>query len=136
MRRLVTLKQARLSWKFPGNLGKLVVEKVRVAVDESFALGYGECLAFDRQSYLHYLCLTRQLLPPGPLRRRQRDRRRILGVKTILFVDGFVHLVAEILVAMVPDEIHSRLGRVQVVISSLAAEGLEVELMMLSLFGP
>jgi hypothetical protein len=113
-----------------------VVEKVREAVDESFASGYGECLAFDRQSYLHSLSLTRQLLPPGPLSRTQGDRRRILGIKTILIADGFAHLVAEAPVAVVPVEIHSRLGRVQVVISSLAAEGLEVELMMLLLFGP
>lgn len=109
-----------------------MVEKVREAVDESFASGYGECLAFDRQSYLRSLSLTRQLLPPGPLSRTQRDRRRMLGVKTILFADGFAHLVA----AMVPNDIHSRLGQVQVVISPLAAEGLEVELMMLLPFGP
>ena len=109
-----------------------MVEKVREAVDENFASGYGECLAFDRQSYLHSLALTRQLLPPGPLSQTQRDRRRILGVKTILFADEFAHLVA----AMVPDEIHWPLGQVQVVISSLAAEGLEVELMMLLPFGP
>jgi hypothetical protein len=113
-----------------------VVEKVREAVDENFASGYGECPAFDRQSYLHSLSLTRQLLPPGPLSRTQRDRRRILGVKIILSAGGFAHLVAEILVAVVPVEIHSRLGQVQAVISSLAAEELEVELMMLLVFEP
>lgn len=113
-----------------------MVEKVREAVDESFASGYGECLAFDSQSYPRPLSLTRQLLPPGPLSRTQRDRRRILGMKTILFADGFAYLVAETLVAMVPVVVHSRPGQVQAVISPSAAEGLVVELMMPLLFGP